>query len=339
MSRRATATALTVIGFLSAGAALATAATAPTIAVPATTTTTSTPTAAPPPAPKPPYVYTGSFSQVTATTATVKAKIDPHGLATEYHFEYGPTTAYDAQTPPAPAGAATTESVVTQTIAGLQPYTTYHYRVIATNAAGTTAGHDAALTTKKIPLSLTLTTAPDPVAFGAPLEVSGALAGTGDAGVPLVLQGDPFPYTRGFHDLTSAESTGPTGTFSFPLAGLLQSTELRVATVAKPVITSAVATELVTVAVTLHVRPAQRRGFVRFFGTVAPSAAGAAVAFERRNSAGRYVPVSGTTARGADGLSRFTRTVRLRRRGLYRAFVEVARGAQISGRSRPVLVR
>ncbi len=225
-------------------------------------------------------------------------------------------------------------------VTGLEPYTLYHFRVVASSSAGTVGSADATFTTRKIPLSLTVTAAPNPVGFGSPLGLSGTLAGTGNTGVEIVLQANPFPYTHGFHDISSPEPTDAAGGFSFPIAGLLQSTQLRAATAAKPVIYSPVVSELVAVGVTLHVRPARRRGFVCLYGTVTPAEPGARVAFERLDREHRYVPVSGTTVRAwASGVSRFTRTVRLRRRGLYRALVQVASGAQVSGRSRPVLIR
>jgi hypothetical protein len=87
------------------------------------------------------------------------------------------------------------------------------------------------------------------------------------------------------------------------------------------------------------VRPARRRGYVRLFGTVTPAAAGARVAFECKDDSGRYELVSGTLARGGSGISRFSRAVRLHRHGLYRALAQVTSGAQVSGRSQPVMIR
>jgi hypothetical protein len=296
--------------------------------------------AATPAAPKPPTVHTGYASPSSPSSATVRAKVDPHGLATEYRFDYGTTTAYGALTPSAPAGSGTQEAAVAQTIGGLAPFTTYHYRVIATSSAGTAIGQDATFTTRKAPLALTITSTPDPVVFGGPLTVSGALSGTGAAGVQVVLQANPFPYTHGFHNPTSPLPAGADGDFSFPVAGMFQGAQLRVSTIAKPVIHSATITELVALHVTLHVRPARRRGFVRLYGTVTPAQPGASVAFERRDGAHRYIPVSGTAVRSGKGeISRFARTVRLRHRGVYRALVEIPSGAQVSGRSRPIVIR
>jgi len=291
------------------------------------------------PTPKPPSVSTGYAGQLTATSAVARTRVNPHGLATEYRFEYGPSSAYGLQTQPASAGAGSGEGLFAQTIAGLQSDTTYHYRAVATNSAGTSYGQDATFKTHRIPLTLTLTSTPNPSVFGAPLSVSGTLAGTGGAGSEVVLQGNPFPYTKGFHALTAPVQTSAGGEFSFPLSALLQSTELRAATVAKPTVFSAVLAEQVTVRVILHARRTHRPGRVRLYGTVTPAEPGAAVAFERLTRSGAYVPFSGTRTHGASGLSRFARTVRLGRPGLYRALVEIAPGAQSSGRSRPLKIR
>ena len=48
-----------------------------------------------------PTVATGSASAVGQTAVTTNGAIHPHGLYTQYHFEYGPDTNYGKQTPPA----------------------------------------------------------------------------------------------------------------------------------------------------------------------------------------------------------------------------------------------
>jgi hypothetical protein len=291
------------------------------------------------PKPPRPHVYSGYVEQITPTSALLKAEINPEGQATAYYFQYGLTVAYGSQTPPAAAGSAIQEGRFTQTVSGLQPDTTYHFRVVASSSAGTTDGEDATFLTKKIPLTLAASVTPSPVVLGSPLSVSGTLSGTGNVGVGVVLQANPFPYGLGFHNITGPVPTGAAGSFSIPIAGLPESTRLRVATVGQPAVYSPVLTEPVTVRVTLHVRPAGRRGYVHLYGTVTPAKTGAKVAFERLDH-GRYVVVSGTTIRARGGeVSRFARTIRLRRRGLYRALVQVAYGPQVSGRSRPVLIR
>jgi hypothetical protein len=320
-----------LIGPLAVGAILALFAGA--VALPA-----GAPALAPAPTPKPPLAYPGYVEQITASSAALKATINPRGSATEYYFQYGPTAAYGSQTAPASAGAGNQEVKLTQAVTGLTPYTTYHFRVVASSAAGTTDSADATFTTRKIPLSLTASATPNPAGYDSPLRISGQLSGTGSVGAEVVLQANPFPYLQGFRNITSPEQTNQAGGFLFPVAGLLESTHLRVAVAGQPAVYSPVIDELVSVGVSLHVRPAATRGFVRFYGTATPAQPGALVALEHFDR-GRYVTVAGTKLRRREGGgARFGITVRLRRRGRYRALVQVTYGALASGRSRPVVV-
>jgi phosphodiesterase/alkaline phosphatase D-like protein len=97
--------------------------------------------------PAPPTVATGQASSITASSAVVNATINPQGRSTHYYFQYGPTTSYGTQTSPSGAGAGTTSVAAHATLTGLAANTTYHYRVVATNAGGTSAGSDVALKT------------------------------------------------------------------------------------------------------------------------------------------------------------------------------------------------
>lgn len=113
--------------------------------------TASTPTAA-----------TGSAQSVTATTAAVAATVNPDGLATSYYVEYG-GAGYGKRTLAQTAPAGTSPLPETITLGNLEPGTTYHYRVVATNSnAGTTQigyGEDATLTTVATPPALSGVTA------------------------------------------------------------------------------------------------------------------------------------------------------------------------------------
>jgi hypothetical protein len=100
--------------------------------------------------------------------------MNPHGLTTVYAFQFGTTTGYGAQTAPVSVGNGTAEVKVNQTITGLPPGAMYHYRLIATNAAGTANGKDATFKTQNIPLTFKLTVEPNPVVFGSPLSIRAA---------------------------------------------------------------------------------------------------------------------------------------------------------------------
>ncbi len=288
------------------------------------------------PAPKPPSAYTG-YAQVTVSSATLKANVNPHGLPTVYYFQYGPTTAYGAQTPAFSAGSGTQGGVVSQTVDGLAPNTTYHYRALAVSSGGTAVGQDAVLTTKKIRLSLAIVVSPNPVVFGEPLSVSGTLSGTGNAGVGIVLQGNPYPYTRGYAEIGSPRLTDAAGDFRFALPGLAVRTKLRAVLLSEPTLHSAGIAEVVTPHVTLHIRPTGRPGFVRLYGTVTPVLPRSRVAFERLTHGHRYVPFSGTKLRPGRNVSRFSRAMRLGR-GVYRVLVRTY-GSLASVRSRPIVIR
>jgi streptogramin lyase len=104
-----------------------------------------------PPAPAAgPIVVTGSSSAVGTTSARVAGSVNPNGQATTYHFEYGTSTSYGAQAPAPPdpsAGSGTTSQPVSANLTGLSPGTTYHHRLVATNATGTKYGSDQTLVT------------------------------------------------------------------------------------------------------------------------------------------------------------------------------------------------
>jgi hypothetical protein len=103
----------------------------------------------------PPIASTDEAAAVGATTATLDGSIVPQGVDARYHFEYGPTTSYGASVPlpDGDAGTGTTGEFVTESIGGLTPNTTYHYRLVATTSGGTTYGWDQAFfTTTEIPI-------------------------------------------------------------------------------------------------------------------------------------------------------------------------------------------
>ena len=99
---------------------------------------------------------------VTQTSATVNATINPNAAATTYSVNYGPTASYGTSTPAQPLAASTTASPVSVALAGLSPGTTYHYRVLATNSAGTSATTDQTFTTSPAPIVPVSRPAPGP---------------------------------------------------------------------------------------------------------------------------------------------------------------------------------
>lgn len=95
----------------------------------------------------PPVVVTGGALGITQNSATIAGEVNTSGLPTMYGFEIGTSTDYG---PPTGLGAVATgasEAAATLALTGLQPGTTYHYRLTATNVDGTVYGADETFTT------------------------------------------------------------------------------------------------------------------------------------------------------------------------------------------------
>lgn len=99
--------------------------------------------------PKLPTATTEAASGITEKGATLKGSVNPNGTSTTYQFEYGKTTSYGTKVPVSPesVGSGTAAVAVSKAISGLEEGVTYHYRVVASNAAGTVNGADKALKT------------------------------------------------------------------------------------------------------------------------------------------------------------------------------------------------
>jgi plastocyanin len=80
---------------------------------------------------QPPSATTGSATGVTSTGATLNGTVNPNGHATSYVFEIGETEAYGALTSGKSAGSGTSAVAASATVTGLNPETTYHFRLVA----------------------------------------------------------------------------------------------------------------------------------------------------------------------------------------------------------------
>jgi hypothetical protein len=91
-----------------------------------------------------------SVSQVSARSARFGTTLNPLTLATRYRFEYGTSTSYGSSipVPDGSAGAGRQDVSFSALIEGLEPGTTYHYRVVAQNSFGEERGTDHVFTTQ-----------------------------------------------------------------------------------------------------------------------------------------------------------------------------------------------
>jgi hypothetical protein len=110
------------------------------------TVSTPTPTPTPTPGSGPPVVTTNPATLIASFSATLNGSLNPHGLSTTFHFQYGTTTSYGLTTAPQTRTGNTSQNV-SANITSLTASTTYHFRIVASNADGTSMGGDRTFTT------------------------------------------------------------------------------------------------------------------------------------------------------------------------------------------------
>ena len=104
---------------------------------------------------KAPSAVTRPATGVTARSAVLQGTVNPNDKASNYSFEYGTSATYGKFTTVASLAKGKADVAVSAAVTGLQPSTTYHFRVVAVSADGIAHGAD-----------LTFTTAADPAAPG-----------------------------------------------------------------------------------------------------------------------------------------------------------------------------
>ncbi|MSU59040.1 MAG: DUF5011 domain-containing protein, partial [Pedosphaera sp.] len=91
-----------------------------------------------------PTVITLAASGVTNSNARLNGTVNPNGFATTAWFEWGSSTSYGNTTPPVAFGSGSTTLSFSNDLSGFTQGITNHYRLVATNSAGTNYGSDIA---------------------------------------------------------------------------------------------------------------------------------------------------------------------------------------------------
>jgi hypothetical protein len=94
----------------------------------------------------PPVVTTNPATNVTTSSARLNGSLDPHGLTTTVYFKWGTTISY-GHTTSAQTQTGNTYRNIIANINGLTTHHTYHFRIVATNSAGTRMGSDRTFST------------------------------------------------------------------------------------------------------------------------------------------------------------------------------------------------
>ena len=129
----------------------------------------------------------GQASNVTSFAARLTGLIEPGEFTPSYHFVYGTTSAYGSSFPqPEALTGAGGQQTVSQTVTGLEPDTTYHFALVATNfGGGESVGPDETFTTRPLV---------------PPVVSTGGAEGVGETSVTLTGSVDPegLPTTYRF---------------------------------------------------------------------------------------------------------------------------------------------
>lgn len=102
--------------------------------------------------PAPPFAdasvfYAPAASNVSSSGATLNGSLNPNGLGTTIHFEYGTDASYGQSTAPFDIGNGSAPVPFNLDLAGLQHNTTYHYRLVSVTNGVTTTFADQTFTT------------------------------------------------------------------------------------------------------------------------------------------------------------------------------------------------
>ena len=272
-----------------------------------------------------PAVRTDAARDVTATTATLTGSVDPRTRATSWWFEYGTTAAFGSQTPSRSAGSGGSPRAVGAALSGLRAGTTYHYRLVARNDAGTTRGARLTFTTVGVTLA-----APAPrVVYGRGVLLSG-LVPTRRAGETVIVFAQPLG--QGSLRSVATVLTAADGSWRW---------------LAKPRIRTSYAAQwagALSAAAVVGVRPAvslRRTASGRFATRVigARSFAGRGVQLQRRSPTGRWITIARVRLNGRSAASIKATLPRGRSELRIAMSVNQAGSGYLAGFSRTIVVR
>jgi hypothetical protein len=229
--------------------------------------------------PAPPSISVQRERDVTIDSAVLTANLDANRSATTYYFEYGTTTGYGSRTPDRAGGDAADPVPVSEPLTGLRAARRYHWRLVATNAAGTTRGSDRTFTTARLPSSLSLSLSPRTPRWGRPVTLGGRVRGAGVNKTPIALEAQRFPFDAGFTEIDTTRA-GDDGGYLFSVDHVWTTTRYRAVTRTQVPTVSPVVTAFTRVVAGARARHRSRRR-ARVEGSILPAVTGK-VSLQRR---------------------------------------------------------
>jgi len=94
-----------------------------------------------------PTISTENAASTTLNATMLTATVNPRGLSTSVFFQYGTSETFGLNSATLSAGSASSNATVQTQVTGLLPSTTYYFRAVAQNSAGTSYGSTQSFTT------------------------------------------------------------------------------------------------------------------------------------------------------------------------------------------------
>ena len=163
-----------------------------------------------------PSVTLDPITAAVGVAPSVTGTVGTGGGDTTYRVEYGPTAAYGASTPEMTITGGADPVPVSAQLSGLAPATTYHYRLVATNPAGSVSSPDATLTTGALPSAQASVVAMQPTV----VTLSGAVS-TGGLDTTAAVEYEAASGTPQVTSPVVVPGGGAAGTVTVPLTGLV----------------------------------------------------------------------------------------------------------------------
>jgi hypothetical protein len=132
----------------------------------------------------------------------------PNSSSTSYYIQYGTSTSYGQQTVAVTVGSGPGLVPTSPVLVGLTPDSTYHYRIVAQNAYGTTYGYDVTMTTPAQSPPAIFSATADPTSTTT-ATLGGVVDGEGHSATYFFKYGGTASYGYSTTPMT-APASGPT---------------------------------------------------------------------------------------------------------------------------------
>ena len=170
-----------------------------------------------------PTVITNAATSVTATSAILNGSLNANNSSTTATFEYGTTLAYGTTVTATPSSiTGSSNTAISYSLSGLTPNTTYHFRAVGSNPAGTTNGNDIIFNTMAI--APTVITNAATAVSGASATLNGTVNANNQSSTVTFQYGTTIAYGTTLNAVPNTLNTNVASSVSVSISGLTLNT-------------------------------------------------------------------------------------------------------------------